>query len=166
MAGRELISAERELPVAPADVFAFLADLGNHWALAGPLVEVLRLERSADGRAVGGVIRVRGPLGIHKTFATNLEQLAPPRLVAGRAESGKRTKAAVRWQIEPSARGARVRLSAEVLAASPLDALLLLLGGRPFLRFFFSRVLATLERQLAAEPAAVEALDVGQEVVD
>ena len=62
------IAAERVVAAPPRAVFSFLADLENHWLLTDRFVEVLTLERPADGGpAHGGTVRMRGPFGLGRT---------------------------------------------------------------------------------------------------
>jgi Polyketide cyclase / dehydrase and lipid transport len=138
-----LISAERRIPHEPKRVFAFLADLRNHWRLEErTFVEV------DDVGERGGVIRLRGPLGLSRRVRTTVLAAESHSRVAGRAELSGGTVGLVVWAIEPDQLGSRVRLSAEVASASVLDRLLLTLGGNVWLRRLFERALANLERAL------------------
>ena len=69
-----------------------------------------------------------------------------PRRLAGRAEIGRGTVGAVRWQIDAAGAGSRVTLSAEVVSATLLDRTLLALGGAWWLRRIFRDALAQLGR--------------------
>lgn len=67
------IKAGGYVPAPRAPIFEFLADLENHWQLAGPFIEVVGLERpsgQSDAPAVGGRVRMRGPLGLWRTAHT------------------------------------------------------------------------------------------------
>jgi hypothetical protein len=137
------IRAVRTVPVAPATLFAFLADLENHWRIAERFVRVVRLE-GEPGRHHGSVLRVHGPLGIARTTHAAVEATEPERTIEGTATVGRRTHARVCWTLDPVAGGTAVTLTATVLRAGPLDHALLLLGGRWWLRRGFDAALRTL----------------------
>jgi hypothetical protein len=121
-------------------VFEYLADLRHHWTLADRF-EVLRL----DGEpALGGVVRLRGPLGFSREAATRVEEVHAPRTLAGTATIGRRTAARVCWALEDRDGTTAVTLEAIVLRAGALDALVLQFGGRRWLQRRFVRVLQEL----------------------
>lgn len=130
------VAARRHVPRPREELYALLADLRSHWQLAGRWVQPLEL------RADGGVVRVRGPLGLHRTITTTLTDTQAPELVAGEARIGG-THAAIHWLLEPDGAGTLVTLRADVLQAAPLDRALLALGGR---RWMAGRFAATLKR--------------------
>jgi hypothetical protein len=121
-------------------VFAFLADLRNHWRLSRRFAELDAL----DDDVAGGRVRVRGPLGASRLARTRVLEAEAPRRLAGRAEIGRGTVGLVRWQIEPAGGGSHVTLSAEVERAAPVDRALLALGGAWWLRRIFDDALARL----------------------
>jgi hypothetical protein len=144
-----MISAETHVP-APVDVvFAFLADLDDHWLRAGRFIEVVALE-GAPGERRGGAVRIHGPLGIRRTAATVVEAIDPPAAIRGTASIGAVTKAKVEWQLAEQAAGTQVGLSAEVLRATPFDSAVLALGGAWWLRRRFEEILAVLVRHFQA----------------
>ena len=61
------IGASEVVPAPREAVFEFLSDLGNHWAVAGRWIEVV----AVDGKGDGGHVRIRGPLGLHRTAVTS-----------------------------------------------------------------------------------------------
>lgn len=130
------IAARRHVPLGREELYAQLADLRGHWRLAGRWVAPLEL------REDGGVVRVLGPAGLHRTIHTTLTELRAPECVAGEARIG-RTRAAIRWRLEEDGAGTMVTLRADVVAAGPLDRALLALGGR---RWMQGRFAATLQR--------------------
>ena len=130
------IAARRHVPRPRGELYALLADLRRHWDLAGRWVEPLELRQD------GGTVRVRGPLGLHRTIVTTLTDAREPECVAGEARIGA-TRAAISWLLEPAAGGSVVTLRAEVVEAAALDRALLALGGR---RWMERRFDATLER--------------------
>jgi hypothetical protein len=141
--GRE-IRASRLVESPQGELFDFLADLENHWRLADRFIDVLTLEREADGRAHGGRVRMRGPLGVRRTAATQVLAADPPHQMLGLAEVGPRTRAFVRWKLRGGEGGTRVRLEATIDRVGWLDRVLLVLGGRAWLERRFSAVLGRL----------------------
>jgi Polyketide cyclase / dehydrase and lipid transport len=141
----EPIEADGLVPAGRDAVYAFLADLANHWDLADRWVEVVSLTPAHDG----GRVTVRGPLGLRRTVDTRVDDFEPPGRIEGTARLG-RTRAVVRWELRPEPRGTRVHLVATVLAAGPLDRLLLAAGGRAWLRRRFTVTLSRLAQTVAA----------------
>jgi hypothetical protein len=123
-------------------VFAFLADLRNHWRLSRRFAALDTL----DSDLAGGQVRIRGPLGLSRLARTRVLEAEEPRRLAGRADIGRETVGAVRWEIEPNGSGSRVTLSAFVESASPLDRAVLALGGRRWLERVFREALDQLGR--------------------
>jgi polyketide cyclase/dehydrase/lipid transport protein len=144
-----LIAAEAPVSASAREVFAFLADLENHWLLTGPLVRVLHLSGPAGARD-GGTVRIGGPLGLGRSARTKVVEAHEPESMSGRAEIGKRTRAAVRWTIAERPDGCRVRLQATVERAGPLDRVILALGGRWLMRRLFARTVRELARRFNA----------------
>jgi carbon monoxide dehydrogenase subunit G len=132
----------------PAEVFAFLSDLRNHWRLEERFVEL-----EGVGGA-GGRVRVRGPLGISRVARTEVLAAEPPAPVGrlrGRAEIGRTTRGHVRWEIEPVAGGSRVTLAVGADALGATDALLMTVGGRWWMQRLFRSALARLDGAMDAE---------------
>ena len=146
--GSATLSADRLLTQAPEQVYAFLAELENHWRLND---RYLRLERLSPDRN-GGRIVIGTPIGLRRTARTNVSAARRPVRLAGDAAIGRHTTARVHWSIEPEDQGARVELEAIVLAAGALDTLLLAFGGRWWLRRRFHSVLARLADALDHPP--------------
>ena len=130
------------MPQPPERVFAFLADLRNHWQLSRRFAELEQI----DGDRQGGRVRIRGPLGLSRVATTRVEGAVPTREVRGHAAVGRSTVGAVRWTIEPSDGGSRVTLAAEVVRASALDRVVLALGGRLLLQRMFAEAVEQLGR--------------------
>ena len=152
------IQATAVVPAPSQEVFGFLDDLGNHWIVADRFVEVVDLHRPA-GRAEGGTVRLRGPLGMRRSVVTRVAAVKPPRLLIGTAELGSGTRARVSWALAEHRGTTRVRLAARVERCSRLDRALLALGGRWWLRRRFAATLAGLvdefeRRASAAGPGA------------
>ena len=132
---REVV-ARRRVARPRDELFDVLAHLPGHWQLAGRWVEPLEL------RDDGGVVRVRGPLGLHRTVTTTLTDVRAPERVAGEAAIGA-TRARIEWRLEADGDGTQVTLRACVIEATGVDRILLALGGA---RWMKSRFAATLQR--------------------
>jgi hypothetical protein len=144
------ITAARTVAHDPAAVFAFLADLQNHWLLEDRFVELGGVD--ADGR--GGRVLVRGPLGLSREARTEVLGADPPAdgrpgTLHGRALIGRATVGRVRWELVPSEHGTAVRLSASVESASLADRVLLAFGGRWWLGRIFASALRRLDDVVA-----------------
>jgi hypothetical protein len=146
------IAAERVVVASPQVVFAFLADLENHWLLADRFVEVLTLERPPEGGpANGGTVMMRGPLGLGRLVHTRVVETHADTSLAGTASLGKDTEALVRWTLTREGARTRVRLEATVQRAGRLEAVLLAAGGRRWLQRRFASILRTLERRVPGD---------------
>jgi hypothetical protein len=148
--GRE-IQANRLVDARRHEVFEFLADLENHWRLADRFIEVLTLERDEVGRAHGGRVRMRGPLGVRRTAATQVLAADPAQRLVGVADVGRRTRAFVRWKLTDGDGRTEVRLEAMIDRVGWLDRLLLLLGGDTWLKRRFAAVLDRLAEHFACD---------------
>jgi uncharacterized protein YndB with AHSA1/START domain len=145
------VHAEREVGAPPDVVFAFLADLENHWELAAGWVQVRALHRVDHGPARGARVRLHGPLGLRRTARTRLLELDAPARVAGTAEVGASTRALVAWDLDPRDGGRRtlVRVGTEVQRLGPVDRVLWALVGRRVMARGFPAVLERLDSALA-----------------
>ena len=87
-------SAERDIAAPAAPLFAYLADLEQHWQLADRFIEVVSLERPAGGGpARGGVVRMRGPLGMQpRRRARKSSSRTPPTAAVGHAPRSGRAR--------------------------------------------------------------------------
>ena len=147
------IAATRDVPADPDGVFGYLSSLENHWRLADRWIEVISLERSPgaspDEPPDRGEVTIRGPLGVRRKAITRVMDADPPRSMAGSARIGRRTAARVTWSLEDRGGETRVRLTAEVEEAAPLDRILLALGGRAWLQRRFASALSRLADRFA-----------------
>jgi carbon monoxide dehydrogenase subunit G len=143
------IQSAAVVPASQQEVFAFLSDLANHWRLMDGGVEVVDLDEAAQS----GVVRLRGPLGMHRTVRTKVTDALPPRLLVGTATVGTKTRARVTWTLSEEPAGTQVRLVAAVEQATLLDRSLLALGGRTWLRRRFAFGLERLAARFA-QPAS------------
>lgn len=142
------VHATRSVRAEVADVFTFLADLENHWLLADRFVEVVELSGPPGGRT-GGLVRLRGPLGLRRTATIRIDVARPADEVRGTAEMSGGTIARVRWLLRSEHRRTLVTLGATIEAAGPLDRLLLRAGGLAWMTGRFEGALAALEHALA-----------------
>jgi len=132
------VVASAELALPREVLYERLADLREHWSLAGRWIEPLALQED------GGVVRLRGPLGLRRTVQTSLHERVATERLAGEARVGA-TVAAIAWTLEASGPSStRVTLRAELVRATPADRLLLALGGHRWLRAQFAGTLARL----------------------
>jgi hypothetical protein len=131
------VIARAEVAIPREELYALLADLRTHWRIAGGWVEPLELGDH------GGVVRIRGPLGLRRTARTALRERVPGERLAGEAAVG-RTRAAISWTLESASPTTVVTLRADVTHATPLDRALLALGGRRWLANRFARTLQRL----------------------
>lgn len=131
-------------------MFAFLADLENHWRLA-EFVRVVRLD-GEPGRHDGSTLRIRGPLGVRRTAHAEIDRMTFERTIEGTATVGRRTLARVVWSLDPQPGGTTVELTATVLRVGRLDRWLLRFGGRWWLTRGFRAVLRGLAEQVHHGP--------------
>jgi hypothetical protein len=153
------IAASTHVPAPRSLVFAFLADRNNHWHLAGRSLEPLEIGQNGAGQ-LSGLVAIRGPLGIRRRARTRVITVDEPEVLAGVAELVGGTTADVCWElVDAGERGTLIELSATVTEASPLDGLLLALGGRVWMRRVFARTLELLARRVnvSAATAALQA---------
>jgi hypothetical protein len=140
------ISAERLIGAPQQRVFRFLADLGCHWRLSDPAIELRQLDSGADGAR--GVVKVHPPLPLERTAITELHGLRDGSIVAGTARIGIHTTAEVVWHLDARERSTLVSLTAVVRSAGRMDRVLLRAGGAWWLRRRFHVVLDRLDREL------------------
>jgi hypothetical protein len=145
-----MVRASGHLPVAPERVYAFLADLDNHWRLIDRWAQIDGV--SSDG--LGATVRLSGPFGVRRTARTRVLAAVAPRELEGEARVGRRTVGRVHWSLRPDDDGTLVELSATVPQASRLDRALLGLGGRHWLRHRFAAALRQLDAELPEPTAA------------
>lgn len=141
---------------APASaVYEFLAEPRNHRLLTGRRLRLIELS-DADGGLMSGAMIIRGPFLIRRRADTRVIWTREPRLVAGVANLGTRTRAIVRWEIEPVGPGCtHVVLTADLRAVAPWDRVMLALGGRRWMRTLFSRAISQIDAELAPQRDAV-----------
>jgi uncharacterized protein YndB with AHSA1/START domain len=153
------IKATAVVPATPEEVFDFLSDLANHWWLVDRYVDVIELRGTDGGPPDSALVRLKGPLGVHRTVNTRVTAMRSPRLIIGVAELGEGTRARVSWTLGRSGGETRVQLVAEVQHATTPDRLLLALGGRAWLSRRFAFGLGRLAERFARRTAAAPLLD-------
>ena len=136
----------RVIPAPREQVFAFLADLENHWLITDRFVRVLSLDGPAGARR-GGRVRIRAPFGLSRIASIRVEDSRPPAELIGSAAVGDRTKAEVRWKLSQDGAGTRTELTAQLLSASRRDRMLWVAGGRLWMRRRLRRALAGLDER-------------------
>lgn len=150
--GALTISARAEVAASPERVFGYLARLENHWELTDGSVEVITLHHaSSSGPAIGGRLRLRGPIGIRRTVRIRVLETQPPNRLEGLAEVGDATAARVTWTLLAHQGGCVVGLSAAVLRTGRLDRILLALSGRRWVRACFRTALGRLAGRVGGE---------------
>lgn len=154
--------AHRVVAHPPDHVYAFLASLDNHWHLAG---RHLRLEHVSPEEGAGRITIV-APLGLTRTARTQVTTRRRPTAFGGTATVGRSTTARVTWNIESHEHGAHVALQATLLAAAPVDRILLALGGRRWLRRRFESALGRLAEELDHAVGSGPAVGIGGAVRD
>ena len=142
------IEAEALIGAGPEEVFGFLADLRNHWQLTDRAIRVVELNGGADG----GLVRIRGPLGVGRMVQTSVMAQRSPRLIIGVAELPSGTRARVSWTLAGRVGKTRVRLAAEIEHVAPLDRVLLAVGGRAYMGGVFRRTLDRLAERFSEPP--------------
>ena len=140
------IRAVRVIPAPRERVFAFLADLENHWLITDRFVRVMSLDGPAGSRR-GGQVRIRAPFGLTRTASIRVEDSHPPAELIGSASVGDGTKAEVRWRLSENGAGTRAELTAHLLSASRRDRVLWAAGGRFWMRRRLQRALAGLDER-------------------
>lgn len=143
------IQASTIIPAAPEAVFAFLADLENHWLIADRFVDVLQLS-GPPGARHGGRVRIRGPLGLRRTATTRVDFSSPVEELRGVAQLGG-TSAHVHWLLRPGGGASAVTLAARIHRATPLDRLLLAAGGLSWMRRRFRGSLRALAERFGED---------------
>lgn len=138
-----LLAADTVLGARPAEIFPLLCDLDQHHHLTDGGMRILRLH-GRRGRRTGGLVELRGPLGIKRLVRTEVRGAEPATRLWGTAVTEQGARAHVEWRLRPC-EGDRtaVEVRLEVEASSWPERLLLLLGGRTWLR---ARMRAALRR--------------------
>jgi hypothetical protein len=149
------VSASAIVEGTPDELFRFLSRLENHFRLSDGSLRLISVRHPTRAScAARGLVEIRGPLGLSRLAVTCLPVLERPHRLAGTAHIGRRTWASIVWVLEPWGTRTRVALVAEVRAATPVDRLLLVLGGRTWLRRRFMTALRRLDQKSPDDDAA------------
>ncbi len=137
--------ASADVPAPADEVFAFLADLRNHWRLAARWIEVLGLlpQSAADD---GGTVRLSGPLGLARTVTTRVDQVVEPTAIDGHGVCGT-TRAAVSWRLAERGPVTHVSVEVRLLEAGARDRVIWRAGGRRWLAGRLAQTLSALTDQ-------------------
>lgn len=145
------ISARRRVPAGAAETFAFLAAPVTHRRLRVRGIALLSLD--GDDLLSGGVIGLRGPLGLRRTVRTHVALHQPVTRLAATALVDSGTAAHVSWTLREQRDGTTiVELTAMLGPVAPVDRLLLAAGGRFWVRRLFAATLRRLAAELACAP--------------
>ena len=145
-------AATAEVDAPAGEVFAFLADLHNHWRLAGPWIEVVAVT-ATDARADRATIRLRGPLGMVFPVATQIDEVREPHTIKGRGACGG-SHGQVIWSLADAESGStRVSVDVRLQRAAVHHRAIWLAGGRAWLARRLAQTVSGLDRDLAAHAA-------------
>lgn len=137
------------------DVFTFLADLRNHWRLAGPWIEVLQLTPD-HGHADGATVRLRGPLGLVVAARTSVYERREPTEIRGSGKAGG-SLADVVWSLgQAGPDRTQVAVEVQLRRATPHHRAIWLLGGAIWLQSRLSHTVSELEHHVQAHATATE----------
>ncbi|MDO8214082.1 SRPBCC family protein [Conexibacter sp. CPCC 206217] len=141
------VHATRTIAASPVEIYTFLENPDRHWQLLGRRLQPLR---PYDGER--SQVRLRGPLGIHRTLWIRMAVSDPPHELVGRVEAGGGTTiGTVRWEIREHTASSSVTLTARTEVAAWLDRLLLVCGGAHWLRRSLEVTLRALDERLAPD---------------
>ena len=147
-----IASASSEVAAPIGDVFAFLADLRNHWRLTGDWIDVAELTPQGAA-ATGATVRLRGPLRSAIAVRTTVEAVEEPLSIRGRGVAGG-SRADVAWTFTAEAPGVtHVTVEVVLRRASFAHGVLWLLGGRAWLARRLAVTVRGLEPHLCAHAA-------------
>jgi Polyketide cyclase / dehydrase and lipid transport len=136
------IAARATIAAAPGDVFELLGDLERHRDLTDHAMRILSLH-GPPGRPTGGLVELRGPVGLTRLARTRLQGAEPHTRLWGTAETTDGARARLEWRVRPQGDGTHVEARLDVQARTWTDRTLLRLGGRAWLR---ARLRAALDR--------------------
>ncbi len=146
------VAAGATIDARAEDVFDVLGDLDRHRDLADDGLQILDLE-GARGRRTGGLVELRGPVGLKRLARTSVGGAEPPFRLWGTARTTDGACALMEWRVKPEGERTHVEVQLDVRPRTWSDRTLLSLGGRAWLR---NRLDAALDR-LAQSVATPEA---------
>ena len=136
------VGAGTTIAARPVDVFDLLGDLDRHRDLADRGMRILSLQ-GPPGRRTGGLVELRGPVGLTRLARTRVRGAEPHSRLWGTAETPDGARAFVEWRVKPQGDRTHVEVRLDVRARTWKDRILLHLGGRTWLR---SRLRSALDQ--------------------
>src|SRR4029079_17256442 len=106
--------------------------LDRHRLLTDNGMRIVHLD-GPPGRRSGGLVELRGPLGLRRTARTRVGGAEFPTQLWGAAETPCGSRADLRWRLKPGEDGTRVRIEVEI-DPGRRDSWLPTVGGRRWLR--------------------------------
>ena len=94
------LAARATIDAAPAEVFELLGDLDRHRDLADHGMRILELD-GAPGRRTGGLVELRGPVGLKRLARTSVGGAEPPFRLWGTAQTPEGASALIEWRVRP-----------------------------------------------------------------
>jgi hypothetical protein len=143
-----VLAADAVVGARAAEIFPLLCDLDRHHHLTDGGMRILRLD-GQRGRRTGGLVELRGPLGIKRLVRTRVSGAEPGRRLWGIAETQQGARAHVEWRLRPCDHDrTSVQVRIRVEATNWPERLLLALGGRTWLRARMRAALRRMGQQL------------------
>jgi hypothetical protein len=136
------IAAGTTIAAAPAEIFDLLANLDCHRDLTDQGMRILELQ-GPPGRRTGGLVELQGPVGLTRLARTRVGGAEPHSRLWGTAETTDGARASLEWRVRPHGDFTLVEVRVDMRARKWSDRILLLLGGRAWLR---ARLRAALYR--------------------
>jgi hypothetical protein len=140
------IEVSRLVDASRDRIHAFLADVRFHSLLSDRGLQLIVATDSADGSRATGLIRVNPPGPVEETVSTVMTSRDGPSTVAGVALIRSRKVADIVWSLDVRGAATLVRLSATTGDLSARERVLLVVGGRWWIRRRFGKVLERLDR--------------------
>src|SRR3954469_20335582 len=123
-----LLTADAVVGAPPSQIFPLLCDLDRHHHLTDGGMRIVRLD-GERGRRTGGLVELRGPMGIKRLVRTRVAGAEPGRRLWGTAVTDRGAKAHVEWRLRPCDEDrAAVQVRIEVEASTWPERVLLALG--------------------------------------
>ena len=127
------VRAGGPVPLPREETWRILADLDRHHALTDGAMTILELD-GPHGARTGGLVELRGPLGLRRRAQTAVRAAEHPQWLAGTAATPSGTRAVLEWHLRPAPHGTHVDVELQVVPATRRDRLLLALGAQRWLR--------------------------------
>src|SRR4051812_31645443 len=92
------VRAGGRVPLPREQTWQILADLDRHHALVDGGMAILALD-GPQGARTGGLVELRGPLGLRRRAHTTVQAANHPRWLAGAAATASGTRASLEWHL-------------------------------------------------------------------